>query len=202
MPLPVAFLFKNKEMFLLKIMKNLYWWFCGHLPPGTPSVATCTLDEIIGGIILETRKEFLNKILYFISCSYNLPSERAKVSQGRTREIMPAKGSLQMFQLSYKNKNNNNNKPIKSFINLLHWGTKHFLSKFQNQRDKKGSPPPTVHEILSDRWRKHHQESWKAKAKRRYSSKSYAGYWSRFRGIGNSAEIKHNKANETNKTRF
>ena len=57
---------------------------------------------------------------------------------------MPAKGSLQMFQLSYKNKNNNNNKPIKSFINLLHWGTKHFLSKFQNQRDKKGSPPPTV----------------------------------------------------------
>ena len=89
----------------------------------------------------------------FISCSYNLPSEtrkekqspRAKVSQGsRTREIMPAKGSLHMFQLSYKNKNNNNNKPIKSFINLLHWGTKHFLSKFQNQRDKKGSPPPTV----------------------------------------------------------
>ena len=90
--------------------------------------------------------------MYFISCSYNLPSEtrkekqspRAKVSQGRTREIMPAKGSLQMFQLSYKNKNNNNNKPIKSFINLLHWGTKHVLSKFQNQRDKKGSPPPTV----------------------------------------------------------
>lgn len=131
------------------------------LAAGTPSVAAswrlkCTLDEIIGGFILETRKEFLNLTPYFISCSYNLPSEtrkekqspRTKVSQGRTRGIVPAKGSLQMLQLCYKNKNNNNNKPIRSFINLLHWlhwgirVTKHFLSKFQNQQDKKGSPPP------------------------------------------------------------